>query len=112
MYLGAAYANNGAIILIPEQDISNYNEITLTVTGYNTTTLVESITVGNFNQALYLEIWMEISLLNIQDIIILINIVLDVSAPNECQLEFGDLNQDSISNILDVILLVNLILDN
>ena len=27
--------------------VSNYNEITLTVTGYNTTTLVESITVGN-----------------------------------------------------------------
>ena len=32
------------------------------------------------------------SLLNIQDIILLINIVLDVSSPNECQIEFGDLN--------------------
>ena len=112
MYLGAAYANNGAIILIPEQDISNYNEITLTVTGYNTTTLVESITVGNSCPGFISGDMDGNSLLNIQDIIILINIVLDVSSPNECQLEFGDLNQDSISNILDVILLVNLILDN
>ena len=112
MYLGAAYANNGAIILIPEQDISNYNEITLTVTGYNTTTLVESITVGNSCPGFISGDMDGNSLLNIQDIIILINIVLDVSAPNECQLEFGDLNQDSIRNILDVILLVNLILDN
>ena len=50
--------------------------------------------------------------LNIQDIILLINIVLDVATPNECQVEFGDLNNDGISNVLDVILLVNRILEN
>ena len=112
MYLGAAYANNGSIILVPEQDISNYNELTLTVTGYNTTTLVESVAVGTSCPGFISGDMDGNSLLNIQDIILLINIVLDVSLPNECQLEFGDLNQDSISNILDVILLVNLILDN
>ena len=111
-YLGSAYANNGSIILIPEEDISNYNELTLTVTGYNTTTIIESISVGNSCPG-YISGDMDgNSLLNIQDIIILINIVLDLASPNECQIEFGDLNEDGISNILDVILLVNRILEN
>ena len=111
-YLGSAYANNGSIILIPEEDISNYNELTLTVTGYNTTTIIESISVGNSCPG-YISGDMDgNSLLNIQDIIILINIVLDLVSPNECQIEFGDLNEDGISNILDVILLVNRILEN
>jgi len=111
-YLGAAYANNGSIILIPEEDISNFNNLTLTVTGYNTTTLVETISVGSSCPGFILGDMDGNSLLNIQDIILLINIVLDISVPNECQSEFGDLNSDGISNILDVILLVNLILEN
>jgi len=111
-YLCSAYANNGSIILVPEEDISNYNEITLTVTGYNTTTLVESISVGSSCPG-YISGDMDgNSILNIQDIILLINIVLDVATPNECQVEFGDLNNDGISNVLDVILLVNRILEN
>ena len=112
IYLGASYANNGSIILVPEEDISNYNELTLTVTGYNTTTLIESISVGASCPGFIAGDMDGNSLLNIQDIILLINIVLDTSSPSDCQVEFGDLNQDNVSNILDVILLVNLILDN
>jgi len=111
-YLCSAYANNGSIILVPEEDISNYNELTLTVTGYNTTTLIESISVGSSCPG-YISGDMDgNSILNIQDIILLINIVLDVATPNECQVEFGDLNDDGVSNVLDVILLVNRILEN
>ena len=49
---------------------------------------------------------------NIQDVVILVNIVLETIDANECQLEFGDLNGDSISNILDVIIMVNIILES
>ena len=49
--------------------------------------------------------------MNVQDIVILVNIVLGMIDPDNCQSEFGDLNGDGISNILDVILTVNIILD-
>ena len=46
------------------------------------------------------------SVLNIQDIILLVNIILDVNELNSN----GDLNGDGVINVLDVIQLVNLIL--
>ena len=52
------------------------------------------------------------SLVNIQDVVILVNMVLEVLEPDSCQIEFGDMNNDGINNILDVIQVVNLILDN
>ena len=52
------------------------------------------------------------SLVNIQDVVILVNMVLEVLDPDSCQIEFGDMNNDGINNILDVIQVVNLILDN
>tara|TARA_Y100000590_G_C15671430_1_gene996389 strand:+ start:604 stop:1740 length:1137 start_codon:yes stop_codon:yes gene_type:complete len=48
------------------------------------------------------------SILNVQDIIIMVNIILDIVEYNE----FADINDDSIVNVLDVIQLMNLILDN
>ena len=52
------------------------------------------------------------SLINIQDVVILVNIVLGGINPDNCQVEFGDLNGDGVNNILDVILTVNIILDS
>ena len=47
-------------------------------------------------------------LLNVQDIIILVNIILEVTDSND----FADLSGDGIINILDVIQLMNMILNN
>ena len=84
----------------------------MTVTGYNTTSVIESVTVGSSCPGYVTGDMDGNSVTNIQDIVILINIVLDLSNPDDCQVIYGDLNSDGISNILDVIILVNLILDN
>ena len=50
------------------------------------------------------------SQLNVQDVIIMLNIVLDASAYDDCQILVSDLNEDGQINIQDIILLVNIIL--
>ena len=50
------------------------------------------------------------SQLNVQDVIIMLNIVLDSSSYDDCQIFVSDLNEDGQINIQDIILLVNIIL--
>tara|TARA_B110000438_G_scaffold284771_1_gene314151 strand:+ start:97 stop:2106 length:2010 start_codon:yes stop_codon:yes gene_type:complete len=51
------------------------------------------------------------SIINIQDIIIIINFILDTMIPTENQLFSGDINFDGIIDILDIVLIVNIIFD-
>ena len=108
--LGAAYAEGNAAVILLEEDISLYEELTLTVTGYNTTTVIESVQVGdgciqNFPGDINGD-----SLINILDVIVVVNIVLGVNPDDNCQLELSDVNGDGILNILDIVIVVNLIL--
>ena len=45
MYLGSAYSDNGSSIIIVNEDISTLSSVTLTVTGYNTLTVIETAPV-------------------------------------------------------------------
>ena len=110
LLLGSAYDDNGIIIITTENDLSNYNDITLTVTGYNTTTVIESITVGETCPSYILGDLNGDSIINIIDVVSLTNIVLGLVTPTYCQLEVGDLNGDGAHNIIDIILVVNVIL--
>jgi len=110
-FIASAYADGGSAVIIIENDISDLDELTLTVTGYNTTTVIESVSLGNACPGYIYGDMNGDSLVNIQDIVILVNIVLDIADPDNCQLEFGDINGDGISNILDVILVVNIVLE-
>jgi subtilisin family serine protease len=47
---------------------------------------------------------------NVQDVIIILNIILDSSSYDECQIFASDLNADGQINVQDIILLVNIIL--
>jgi len=49
------------------------------------------------------------SIINIQDIIIIINFILDTMIPNENQLFTGDINFDGIIDILDIVVIINII---
>tara|TARA_Y100001970_G_C14258129_1_gene877174 strand:- start:7617 stop:9833 length:2217 start_codon:yes stop_codon:yes gene_type:complete len=111
IYLGSGYAEGNAAVILLEEDISSYDEITLTVTGYNTTTVVESVLVGGCNQDIFGDINGD-SILNILDIIILVNIILGIDVEDDCQVELSDVNQDGILNILDIVIVVNTILGN
>ena len=93
-----------------EENISNYSSLTLTVTGYNTTTVIEQVTVGNSCPGYVLGDMNGDSNTNVQDIVLLVNIVLESITPDECQTEYGDLNSDGIFNILDIVSLVSIIL--
>ena len=52
------------------------------------------------------------SIINIQDIIILINITLSIIDPTEYQIFAGDVNSDSNIDILDIVNCINIILNN
>jgi len=110
--LGAAYATNGVAIIEIEESVDNYESITLTVTGYNTTTLIENITVGEACTGLVSGDTNGDSLVNILDVVSLVNFVLGGEEPDNCQFEAGDINADGIHNILDIIQVVNIILGN
>ena len=110
--LGTAYGqNNFAVILLDEDDVSNLDSMTLTVTGYNLIPAIETVQLGQSCPGYVSGDLNGDSLVNIQDIVILVNVVLETITPDNCQLEFGDLNGDGINNILDVIITVNIILD-
>ena len=50
------------------------------------------------------------SMVNVQDVILLVNFILNVMEADEYQLAAADMNNDSLVNITDVILVVNVIL--
>jgi len=50
------------------------------------------------------------SSINILDIVNIVNIILEIYIPNECEQLASDLNVDSTINILDIVLIVNIIL--
>jgi hypothetical protein len=110
--LGTAYGeSNFVVILLDEDDVSNLDSMTLTVTGYNIVPVIEDVQLGQSCPGYISGDLNGDSLVNIQDIVILVNVVLETITPDNCQLEFGDLNGDGINNILDVIITVNIILD-
>tara|TARA_B110000438_G_scaffold298048_1_gene345492 strand:- start:265 stop:2475 length:2211 start_codon:yes stop_codon:yes gene_type:complete len=110
--LGAAYASNGVAIIELDESLDAYDSIILTVTGYNTTTVIETVAIGDSCVG-YIEGDINgDSVNNILDIVTLVNFVLGTETADNCQLEFGDINQDGILNILDIIQVVNIILGN
>ena len=111
IYLGSAYIDNGATVIVLEDSIDNYEELTLTVMGYNTTTVIESVQVGDgCTQDLFGDINGDL-IINVIDIIIIVNIVLGIDANDECQLELSDVNGDGILNVLDIVVVVNIIIE-
>ncbi|MAV93989.1 MAG: hypothetical protein CMG01_07565 [Candidatus Marinimicrobia bacterium] len=111
-YLGSCYLNNSSsCVIVAEQNLSNFTEVTLTVTGYNKIPYITQITMGsacsgfsegdvNADQAI-----------NVSDVVVSVGIVLGTLSPDECQLEFGDINQDGTINVSDIVLLVGMILN-
>ena len=110
-YLGSAYSNNGSAVIIVEEDVNDLNELTLTATGYNTTTVIDTVVVGGGECADYSpgDINGD-SIFNVQDIVLLVGVILGSITPDSCQFDSSDLNSDSIVNIQDVVILVNVIL--
>ena len=110
-YLGSAYSNNGSAVIIVEEDVNDLNELTLTATGYNTTTVIDTVVVGGGECADYSpgDINGD-SIFNVQDIVLLVGVILGSISPDNCQFDSSDLNSDSIVNIQDVVILVNVIL--
>jgi len=111
-YLGASYAEGNAAVILLEEDISSYSELTLTVTGYNTTSIIESVQIGEGCVQDYVGDVNGDSIINVLDVIIVVNIVLGIEPDDNCHLEFSDINSDGILNILDIVVIVNLILGN
>jgi len=109
-YIGSGYENNNTCVIILDQDISNLSELTLTVTGYNKIPEIKTITVGSSCPGFTSGDMNGDSIINIQDVVLLVSVVLGTIDPNECQIEFGDLNSDSIFNVLDIVSLVSIIL--
>ena len=110
-YLGSAYSNNGSAVIIVEENVNDLNELTLTATGYNTTTVIDAVVVGGGECADYSpgDINGD-SIFNVQDIVLLVGVILGSITPDSCQFDSSDLNSDSIVNIQDVVILVNVIL--
>ena len=51
----------------------------------------------------------EDTIINIQDIIIIVGILLGSYEPSDIQLNYADVNQDNIVDILDIVLIINII---
>ncbi len=111
VYIGSAYENNNTCVIVLEENISNLSQLTLTVTGYNLIPIIQTITVGNSCPGFTQGDMNGDSIINIQDIVILVNIVLGEANPNECQSQFGDMNSDGTFNVLDIVSLVSIILE-
>ena len=52
----------------------------------------------------------EDTIINIQDLIIIIGIIIGSYDPNEFQLTYADINQDNIIDVLDIVIIINIIL--
>jgi len=96
---GLAQGNYFDVISIETNDYDN-SLINIPITLDITDTCGQWV-VGDVNQD---------SQFNVQDVIVMLNIVLNPDAYNECQIFASDLNQDSFINIQDIVLLVNIIL--
>ena len=111
--IGSAYADNGgSAVIIIDENISNLNEITLTATGYNTTSVIANLQVGNPCESQLAGDINQDNILNILDVVLVVNYVIGVDSPGFCESEAADMNQDSIINVLDIVLVVNSILGN
>ena len=109
-FLGASYENNNTCVIVLGQEITNLSELTLTVTGYNAVPIIESVMVGNVCSGYLSGDMNGDTIINIQDIVLLVSIVLGEVNPDECQSEFGDMNSDGNFNVLDIVSLVSIIL--
>ena len=110
-YLGSCYTSSNSCILVLDQDLSDFSELTLTITGYNKIPYITELSIGNSCSGYSLGDLNADSSNSVLDIVLLVNIVLGLSGNDECELQAGDLNQDGSMNIQDIILLVNIILD-
>ena len=111
-FLGSGYEDNNTCVIVLDEDISNFSELTLTVTGYNMTTVIETVAVGDGCAQNLLGDINGDSTINVLDVIIVVNIVLGIEPDDNCDLELSDVNGDGILNILDIVIVVNLILGN
>ena len=102
--------STGSCVVVIEEDIASYSEIRLTVTGYNKVPYITDISVGSNCPGYTQGDLNGDSIINIQDIVLLVGVVLESITPDECQIEYGDINSDGIFNILDIVTLVNIIL--
>ena len=50
------------------------------------------------------------TIINVQDVVLLINFILGTIEPNDDQNTAGDINIDGIINVQDVVILINIIL--
>jgi len=110
--LGTAYGEGNFAVVVLEEDVSNLDSMTLTVTGYNIIPIVESVQLGESCSGYSLGDLNGDSQTNVSDIVMLVNIILGLSSPDECQEEYSDLNGDGNQNVSDIVMLVNLILGN
>jgi hypothetical protein len=68
-----------------------------------------SLAVGEGNEIMAGDVNFD-SVLNVLDVVILVNFILEVNAPDSDQFAAGDINSDGTLNVLDIVNLVNLIL--
>ena len=110
-YLGSCYLDgSNSCVIVSEEDLSNFTEVTLTVTGYNKSPYITQITMGSACSGYsYGDINAD-STINVSDVVVSVGIVLGTLSADECQMEFGDINRDGTINVSDIVLLVGLIL--
>jgi hypothetical protein len=110
-YLGSCYLNSSnSCVIVSEQDLSSYTDITLTVTGYNKTPYISQISMGSACSGYSLGDVNADSSINVSDVVVSVGIILGTFSADECQMEFGDLNQDGTINVTDIVILVGMIL--
>ena len=107
--LGSDYANNGVAVIIVNQDVSNYDNLTLTVTGYNTTTVIESVSVGQACPGYVSGDLNGDSTVNVIDVVEIVYIILDNEQLSAEQLWAVDMNYSSDINVIDITMLINFI---
>ncbi|MDB4859624.1 C25 family cysteine peptidase [Candidatus Marinimicrobia bacterium] len=110
-YLGSCYLDgSNSCVIVSDEDLSNFTEVTLTVTGYNKSPYITQITMGSACSGYsYGDINAD-STINVSDVVVSVGIVLGTLSADECQMEFGDINRDGTINVSDIVLLVGLIL--
>ena len=108
--LGTAYGENNFVVITPDEDLSNLDSMVLTITGYNIVPVIETVQLGQSCPGYIAGDLNGDSIINIQDIVLLVNIVLESISANECRVEYGDMNSDQTFNVLDIVSLVSLIL--
>ena len=76
-YLGSCYLNNSSsCVIVSEQNLSNFTEVTLTVTGYNKIPYITQITMGSACSGFSTGDINADSFINVQDVVLSVGIVL------------------------------------